>query len=61
MASTNTNPAAATTGGPSISSTGPNAAQNVPDSQKDDAANATGTKVPEGGKAPGPKSIPPEG
>ena len=61
MADTNDNPAAATTGGPSISSTGPNAAQNAPDSQKGDAANATGAKVPEGGKAPGPKGIPPKG
>ena len=63
MADTNNNPAAATTGGPSVSSTGPNAAQNLPDSQKGDAANPTGAKVPEDNQAhiPGTEDIPPKG
>lgn len=61
MANTNNNPVAATTGGPSISSTGPNAAQGAPDSQKGSAANATGQKVPDDNKPSGPEGVPPEG
>ncbi len=45
MANTNSNPASARTGGPSISSTGAPSQQNQVDSQKGSDANATG-KLP---------------
>ncbi|NCP10888.1 MAG: hypothetical protein GW859_02840 [Sphingomonadales bacterium] len=47
MANTNSNPASARTGGPSISSTGAPSQQNQVDSQKGDDANATGKKPDE--------------
>ncbi len=61
MADTNNNPAAADSGGPSVSSTGPVSGQNAPDSQKGSSANATGQKVPEDNQASGPEGVPPEG
>lgn len=68
MADTNNNPVAAGSGGPSVSSTGPNAAQGAPDSQKGDAANATGQteapaglKVPDENHASGPEGVPSDG
>lgn len=60
MADTNNNPAAASTGGPSVSSTGPIAAQGAPDGQKGSDANATGQKVPDGNTAKGPEGVPSE-